>query len=604
MGVPTCSVLAPGNTLFGTANADQVRISKADGADGLAGKFKVEINGQTRVMDQAELENTRFELGAGDDTLTVDPDVKAKIFLNGGTGTTRIIGNSSNVVDVSGPDKTALPQPFRIPGTPLIVIPLEAARKGESLSLFGMDLPFRSARITNESCITGLPSVPHQQSEVPDASYKPTQPGQPTASLPQFSITVHTDRASLDISDRVPLSLHPDAVPGTPLKRGKSDEANLQRNELINPSLSVGKRLYGTGTLSLRDPYPTHYISPTELELTVTSESFKTITPKLRGDSLDFGQVGHIRANAFGVGGAKADVSASLDLTRIDAALKPLGLKPGEAKAMRQEVVQLLKAKFEEFARNPTLTDAVSALSPDGDLAKALKQTIDKHVPPGTRPSVVDNAVKNVLAEVTHPGVSLQGPMFMGLPVGYGYFSADTTRHTRAPLEGSGIGTPFPATLATVGPTRIPAGVITDFATPAGGLTLARDWDSLALSATIAGKPELNPGSIGAGGVAAVRAGFRLGGLDFVLEAGWRGHAALGGNAGKSNTDPANKDDPVRKDYIGMADARRAAEARFAQDAEKSEAGVFRPDLLPAGVTGSGQPSTEFFTGVRVKKDF
>jgi hypothetical protein len=191
--------------------------------------------------------------------------------------------------------------------------------------------------------------------------------------------------------------------------------------------------------------------------------------------------------------------------------------------------------------------------------------------------------------------------MFMGLPVGYGYFSADTTRHTRAPLEGSGIGTPFPATLATVGPTRIPAGVITEYATPAGGLTLARDWDRFALSATIAGKPELNPGSIGVAGVAAVRAGFRLGGVDVVAEAGWRGRAALGGT---SNADPANKDDPVRKDYIGMADARRAAEARFAEDAEKSEAGVFRPDLLPAQVTGTGQPSTEGFVGVRVKKNF
>jgi hypothetical protein len=604
MGNSTCSVLVPSNTLFGTASADQVRISKADGADGLAGKYKVVINGQSRVMDQAELENTRFELGAGDDTVTIDADVKAKIQLNGGTGTTRVLGNSSNVVDVTGPDKTALPPPFRIRGTPLIVIPLEAARKGESLSLFGMELPFRSATITNESCISQLPAIPHQLNEVPNAlEGKTTQPGQPTASVPRFTLTVQTDRARLDVTDKVPLSLHPGVVQGTPLKKGGVDESNVRRNELHYPSLSISDRLYAAGTLSLGDDYPTTYVSPTEVQLTLTSENFKSITPKQNGDRLDFGEIAHIRANALGVGGAKADVRASLDLTRIDAALQTLGLKPGEAKAMRQEVVQLLKAKFEEFAKNPSPMAAITALQPDGDFAKALKQTIDKRLPPGTDPKVVQNAVKNVLAEVTHPGVSIQGPMYMGVPIGYGYFSADTLRHTRAPLEGSGIGTPFPATLVAVGPTRIPAGVITDFATPAGGLTLARDWQSFALSATIAGKPELNPGSIGAGGVAAVRAGFRLGGLDFVVEAGWRGHAALGGKATASNAGAA-KDDPVRRDYIGMANARRAAEARFAEDAEKSEAGVFRPDLLPAEVTGTGQPSTELFTGVHVKKTF
>ena len=65
MGNSTCSVLVPSNTLFGTASADQVRISKADGADGLAGKYKVVINGQSRVMDQAELENTLSRIYIG-----------------------------------------------------------------------------------------------------------------------------------------------------------------------------------------------------------------------------------------------------------------------------------------------------------------------------------------------------------------------------------------------------------------------------------------------------------------------------------------------------------------------------------------------------------
>jgi hypothetical protein len=589
--------------LFGTSNADQVRISKADGADGLAGKYKVEINGQVRIMDKAELESTRLELGAGDDAVTIDAGVKAKIQINGGAGTLHINGNSANVVDVTGPDKTALPAPFRIPGTPLVVIPLEAARKGESLSLFGMDLPFRAARITTASCITQLPAAPHSVKDVPATLQgKPTQPGQPTASLPRFDITVSTDRVRLDVTDRVPLSLRPDAVPGTPLKKGHADESNVMRNQLIDPSVSIGKRLYVTGTLSLRDPYPTHYIDPTEVKLTLTSENFKAITPKVRDDRLEFGTIAHVQANAFGIGGAKADVTASLDLKRIDAALEPLHLKPGQAKAMRDELVQAMKAKFDEFARNPKGVDAISALRPDGELAKTLKNTLAKHLPADAKPSAVEKAVKNVLAEVTHPGVTVQGPMFMGVPVGYGYFSADTLRHTRTPLEGSGIGTPFPATLAMVGPTRIPAGVITDYATPAAGMTLARDGKSYALSATLAAKPELAPRSIGAAGVAALRLSARFGGLDFVAEVGWRGHAKPGGASSARGEDPDALNKKVRSDYIGMADARRAAEARFQEQAEGSEAGPFRNDQIPSSVTGSGLGENEFFVGGRITK--
>ena len=585
MTQPTCSALVPTPTLYGTPGDDRFHVAKADGADGLKGLYKVELNGQTLLMDEQELENTRFELGAGNDTVTVDAGVKPHIHVNGGTGTTHLLGDSGKVVQVGDKDVTALPQPFRIPGTPLIVTPLEPARAGESLRLFGHELPFRSARISNDSCITAIPQ---------------TQPGQPAPSVPRGSITVHADRASVDITDRVRTSLHPDVAPGTPLN-GKGDEANVRRHELIDPSLAVGKRLVGTGTLSLRDPYPAGYVSPTELSITATSENFKTIVPKLKGDLLDFGQVGRIRANAFGVGGAKLDVSASLDLTRIDKALAPLHMKDGEAKVLRQELVQVVKAKLDELAKNPAGIDTLASLRPGGEFEKSLKQAIDKHVPPQTPQRVVDGVTRDVLAEMTHPGVSAQGPMFLGLPVGYGYFSAETTRHLRAPLEGSGIGLPFPATLATVGPTLIPAGVIKDYATPAGGATLARDWQSAALSPTIAVKPSLEPGSIGAEGVAAVRGGVRLGGWDLAFEAGWRGRAALGAGGGGAK---GHQEDPVTRDFKAIHGARREAELRFMEDSEKSEAGVFRSDLLPAEVLGTDRSTSEWFLGGRAKKHF
>lgn len=599
MGVPSCGPLVPNNALYGTANGDQVRISKADGADGLAGKFKVDINGQTRVMDKAELENTRFELAGGDDTVTIDPGVDAKVQINGGTGTTRILGNTANVVDITGKDNAPLPQPFRIPGTPLIVIPLEAARKGESLSLFGMDLPFKSARITNESCISQLPSIPRNAKEIPDALQgKNTQPGQPSTSLPNFSVTVTSKGGRLDVNGDIPLSLHPKVVPGTPLNN-KLDEANLQRNELKNLSIALNQRLVLDGTLSLRDPYPAHYVSPTELNINVTSENFKTIHPKQHGDKLDIGQVGKVRVEAFGVGGAKGDISLSFDLTRIDAALKPLGLKQGETRQMRQEIVDVLKSKFDQLAKNHSAIDLASMLGPNGDLAKSIKPIIDKHVPAGTKPSDVDKAVKNVLAEVTHPGVTVKGPMFLGLPVGYGYFSADSTRAVRAPLDGSGIGTPFPATMLTVGPTLIPAGVISEIAAPAGGVLMARDGNAYAVSFTAAGKPTLDPGSIGVAGVVALRGGFHLGGFDITGEVGWRGRASLSSSGGsKANADP------VARDYDALAAAKGAAERRYNERSEGSERGQFRPDLDPPQVLGNDTPKSEGYVGVKVTKRF
>lgn len=597
MGVPACNVLVPNNALYGTANGDQVRISKADGADGLAGKYKVDINGQTHVMDKAELENTRFELAGGDDTVTIDPGVDAKVQINGGTGTTRFLGNTANVVDITGKDNAPLPQPFRIPGTPLIVIPLEAARKGESLSLFGMDLPFKSARITNESCISQLPQVPRNAKEIPAALQgKNTQPGQPTTSLPNFSVTVTSKGGRLDVNGAIPLSLHPKVVPGTPLNN-KLDEANLQRNELKNLSIALNERMVLTGTLSLRDPYPAHYVSPTELNINVTSENLKTIHPKQNGDRLDLGQVGKVKVETFGIGGAKGDISLSFDLTRIDAALKPLGLKQGETRQMRQEIVDVLKSKFDQLAKNHSAVDLATMFGPNGDLATSMKPIFDKYVPANTKPSDVDKAIKNVLAEVTHPGVTVKGPMFLGLPVGYGYFSADSTRPVRAPLDGSGIGTPFPATMLTVGPTLIPAGVISEIATPAGGVLLARDGKNAAVSFTAAGKPTLEPGSYGVAGVVALRGGFTLGGFDIVGEVGWRGRATASSSGGaKSNADP------VARNLDALQAARGAAERRYVERSEGSERGQFRSDLEPPQVHGNDAPRSEVKVGVTITK--
>lgn len=603
MTTPVCNALIPDNRLYGTTGSDQVRISKADGADGLAGKFKVEINGQVRVMDKQELLSTRFELGAGNDTVTIDAGLDLKpgsIAVNGGSGTMHLLGDSSKVDNVTGKDNTELPKPFRIPGTMLVVTPLEAAKKGESLSLFGMELPFKSARITNESCFTSIPAMPKNAKDVQGTLQgKNPPPGQPTGQMPQFSVVLSADKPRVDVNGKVPLSLHPATVPGTPLN-GKIAEGNVMRNELINPSIALGERMVLTGTLSLRDPYPAHYVSPTELNITLTSEKFKSINPKQHGDKLDIGQVGKVHVEALGVAGAKGNITMSYDLTRIDDALKPLNLKAGDARAMRQEIVDVIKSKFAQLEKNHSAIDLATMLGPKGDLAKSMKQVFDKYVPADTKPSKVEAAIKNVLAEVTHPGVTVKGPMYMGVPLGYGYISADSTRPTRAPLDGSGIGLPHAAKVALVGPTMIPAGVLSEIATPAFGGLLARDWDTFALSASIAGKPTLEPGSIGVAGVAAVRGGFRLGGFDVTAEAGWRGRASLNSTGGGAGA----KGDQFRKDFDSMQAARGAAERKHAEKAEGHERGVHRPDLDPPQVTGNDQPKSEVFIGVKVRKTF
>jgi hypothetical protein len=579
MTQPTCTITAA-PVLYGTRGDDRLHIAKAEGADGLKGLYKVELNGQSRLMTAQELEDTRFELGAGNDSVVVERDVTAKIHVDGGTGTTQVKADNGNVVMVGDGRDTPLPKPFQIPGTPLVVEPLEAPRNGESLSVFGMELPFRAARISNAGCITAMPGQ---------------QPGQ-SVSVPPFAITVRADRAGMDVTGSIPLSLRPGVASGTPLNH-RTDEANVRRDEVIRPSVAVGTRVYGTATLSKRDDYPRSLVDPTEVSLTALSNDIRGFHPKLKGDFLEFGDIGRLRAEAFGVGGAKVDVTAKLDLKRVDAALAPLKLNDGEAKALRNEIVGIVASTLDQARTNPAAPDPRR-------IESSLRQAIAHHVPPGTKPAAIDKALEGVLSELTHPGVTAKGPMFLGLPVGYGYFSADTLRHVRAPLDASGIGTPFPATLATVGPTLIPAGVIKDYATPALGATVARDGERHAVSATAAAKPSLEPGSIGVEGVAAVRGGFRLAGFDVTLEAGWRGRAALSSGKEGHLDKSGRREDPIERDFRAIGTARHDAELRAIEQAKGSEQGVFRSDRLPPEVLGSGRPSNEGFIGVKVKKSF
>jgi len=133
---------------------------------------------------------------------------------------------------------------------------------------------------------------------------------------------------------------------------------------------------------------------------------------------------------------------------------------------------------------------------------------------------------------VTHPAFRSRVRCNMGVPIG-----TVIPRRTRCvtrvpPLEGSGIGgRRSPPPWWRSGPSAFPAGVITDFATPAGGLTLARAGNRFALvRPPIAGKPGSIPDRSGPG-VSQLCGRMPAGGLDFVVEAGWRATPALGGKA-------------------------------------------------------------------------
>jgi Ca2+-binding RTX toxin-like protein len=86
----------PTHTVNGTCGDDNVHISKADGLLGSLGLYEVNVNGQVQYMTKQELENTNFKLGAGNDTLVVDSDVKADITADGGCGNDVMIGGSGD----------------------------------------------------------------------------------------------------------------------------------------------------------------------------------------------------------------------------------------------------------------------------------------------------------------------------------------------------------------------------------------------------------------------------------------------------------------------------------------------------------------------------
>jgi len=90
--VPFAASTEPTNTIRGTSGDDHIRISKAPDVLGKMGYYVVVTDHKMYVMTKEQLEHTRCELGAGNDTLVVDPDVDANITAHGGSGDDLLIG--------------------------------------------------------------------------------------------------------------------------------------------------------------------------------------------------------------------------------------------------------------------------------------------------------------------------------------------------------------------------------------------------------------------------------------------------------------------------------------------------------------------------------
>ena len=209
-------------------------------------------------------------------------------------------------------------------------------------------------RVTNENEVTPLPEIPSSWKDVPSkvhinpravpnlashasggatgvlshvgeqVSVDRAPPGQPPGTVPRFAITIRSDGFGVDVLDRLLLSLEPDVVPGTPLN-GKIDKDNLMGHSVIDPSLSVGKRVHAQGTLSMRDPYPAHGIDPTEVSVEASSAPLASIHPKEKDGLVDFGDVASVRVNALGIAGAKGEIQGFIELQTHQRGARPVG---------------------------------------------------------------------------------------------------------------------------------------------------------------------------------------------------------------------------------------------------------------------------------------
>lgn len=86
----------------GTDGSDVVHISRAQGLAGCLGLYEVNVNGQSQLMTRQQLEHTQFNLGAGNDLLVVDPNVKASVHADGGKGHDLMTGGGGNDVLTGG----------------------------------------------------------------------------------------------------------------------------------------------------------------------------------------------------------------------------------------------------------------------------------------------------------------------------------------------------------------------------------------------------------------------------------------------------------------------------------------------------------------------
>jgi len=457
----------------------------------------------------------------------------------------------------------------------ILFIPGPAAKPGEGLSIAGLRIPYRSFRLINPIEPRTVPQIPASTDDFADLVLNQFQPGHtlprpgyPMKMLPRFVMDVSQGGVNVTLTDLIDLELFSNKVAfarrpvqGTSLDRPPTED-NSKTIGLVFPFLSVGRRLRLQTTIRIDDDYPEWYVDPTLIDLTLASERFSDMKVVRRGKQFVVDPLVHARATVFERVGYNVGASAHVEVNRLVGALVNSGI--GRDQAVK--IVDDLPAMFNELLASAKSLDTqqvlglLSQIKSPADLRQMVRQLIARHLPADTDSKTVDRATEELVAEITHPGLTLTGSLILRLPGsgferalrGLGfleprvYFSAATTRSVRGALAGDPFGFNFPYTFFSLGPTVIPAGQISEAPSPALGLSTSRYGETAGGSFSVAGRPFIQESGIpGLVGVAEIKGVKRIMGIDVGIEGSYK--LESGGPAQKPKN--LTEEEPFVTDY-------------------------------------------------------
>ena len=456
----------------------------------------------------------------------------------------------------------------------------QSAEKGQKpLTIGGVRLSYKRYRLRNDTNPRLMPPLPRRLRDIVPflLGEGDTPPEVHVKQYPRIIIDVEQKgdkaRAKISILDPLDLNVYP-------AKGARSDVADkdMKRNQLTDILLHINdSQAWLLANLKIDDDYPKWVSEPTEVKLLMRTRFYSRMDMKKEGDKLTLEPLSRAEATVFKALHADFDLKLHLELQRLDAIAQGLGLKPGEAEVLIHKIEVELQRYIKDLKAEGPIDAAVSSFSRNftkDALAARISKIMQKGLPRGVNPKAIRQAVDELVAEITNPGLTITGTVrIASVPIGYFRFSADTTRETRSPLEGSSLSAGFPYTLFTLGPTLIPPGKVSDVANPALGLSLDIFREDWGFSASAAGRPFLGSSDAGVLGLVEGKFVKRFGsGFDVGLQFSLKGEKSLLGGGGESS---GSLSDDIRN----LAGARNTGE-RGPEETRKSPPGLLQgPDI-------------------------